>query len=113
MGRTIRPRDDWKVRMPIGGTDDAREIGERVQSLRTGLGLTQRQLAEPKYTAAYVSTVESGKVRASETALRYFAGKLATTYEQLATGSRRRCATSSTHSASGSRNSEVARSGWA
>jgi tetratricopeptide (TPR) repeat protein len=72
--------------MPIGGTDDAREIGERVQSLRTGLGLTQRQLAEPKYTAAYVSTVESGKVRASETALRYFAGKLGTTYEQLATG---------------------------
>ncbi|MCZ4101663.1 tetratricopeptide repeat protein [Streptomyces sp. So13.3] len=77
--------------MPIGGTDDgapgdAKGIGERVQSLRTGLRLTQRQLAEPKYTPAYVSTVEAGKVRASETALRYFAGKLGTTYEQLATG---------------------------
>lgn len=77
--------------MPAGAADDsanddAKEIGERVQSLRTGLRLTQRQLAEPKYTAAYVSTVEAGKVRASETALRYFAGKLGTTYEQLATG---------------------------
>jgi tetratricopeptide (TPR) repeat protein len=77
--------------MPTGGTDasahgDARAIGERVQSLRTRQRLTQRQLAEPRYTAAYVSTVESGKVRASETALRYFAGKLDTTYEQLATG---------------------------
>lgn len=77
--------------MPTGGTDesaqiDAKRIGERVQSLRTRLRLTQRQLAEPRYTAAYVSTVEAGKVRASETALRYFAGKLRTTYEELATG---------------------------
>lgn len=77
--------------MPTAGTEesahgDAKGIGERVQSLRTRLGLTQRQLAEPRYTAAYVSTVEAGKVRASETALRYFAGKLDTTYEQLATG---------------------------
>src|SRR5690242_2086016 len=77
--------------MPSGDTDDnahgdAAGIGERVQALRTRLRLTQRQLAEPRYTAAYVSTVEAGKVRASETALRYFAGKLGTTYEQLATG---------------------------
>ncbi|MBY8882434.1 helix-turn-helix domain-containing protein [Actinacidiphila acidipaludis] len=77
--------------MPSGGRqdgahDDAAGIGGRVQSLRGQLGFTQRQLAEPKYTAAYVSTVEAGKVRASETALRYFAGKLGTTYEQLATG---------------------------
>ncbi|WP_051839544.1 helix-turn-helix domain-containing protein [Streptomyces sp. NRRL F-5126] len=69
-----------------GAHREARRIGERVQALRTGQRLTQRQLAEPKYTAAYVSTVEAGKARASETALRYFAVKLGTTYDQLTTG---------------------------
>jgi tetratricopeptide (TPR) repeat protein len=72
-----------------GGTvprGDAKEVGSRIQRLRTELGLTQRQLAEPQYTAAYVSTVEAGKVRASETALRYLASRLDTTYEQLAIG---------------------------
>ncbi|AEW99341.1 helix-turn-helix domain-containing protein [Streptantibioticus cattleyicolor] len=65
---------------------DAKEVGERIQRLRNARKLTQRQLAEPKYTAAYVSTLEAGKARASETALRYFAEKLDTTYEQLASG---------------------------
>ncbi|MFE9410818.1 helix-turn-helix domain-containing protein [Streptomyces sp. NPDC006704] len=61
-------------------------IGRRVQRLRAQLGLTQRQLAEPAYTPAYVSTLESGKVRPSEAALRHLAGRLGTTYEELATG---------------------------
>ncbi|WP_063771503.1 helix-turn-helix domain-containing protein [Streptacidiphilus albus] len=65
---------------------DAKEVGSRIQRLRTERGLTQRQLAEPEYTAAYVSTVEAGKVRASDTALRYLAGRLGTSYEQLALG---------------------------
>ncbi len=54
--------------------------------MRTERGMTQRQLAEPSYTAAYVSTLESGKVRPSETALRFLAGRLGTSYEELATG---------------------------
>ncbi|MFG2718145.1 helix-turn-helix domain-containing protein [Streptomyces sp. NPDC048416] len=61
-------------------------IGRRVQQLRTQLGLTQRQLAEPAYTPAYVSTLESGKVRPSDAALRHLAGRLGTTYEELTTG---------------------------
>ena len=65
---------------------NAKEVGARIQRLRTERGLTQRQLAEPEYTAAYVSTVEAGKVRASETALRYLASRLDTSYEQLAVG---------------------------
>ena len=65
---------------------NAKEVGARIQRLRTERGLTQRQLAEPEYTAAYVSTVEAGKVRASDTALRYLAGRLDTSYEQLAVG---------------------------
>ncbi|WP_327351285.1 helix-turn-helix domain-containing protein [Streptomyces sp. NBC_01304] len=66
--------------------DEPVEIGRRIQRMRTERGLTQRQLAEPKYTAAHVSTLESGKARPSETALRYFAGQLGTTYEELVTG---------------------------
>ncbi|MFE5210074.1 helix-turn-helix domain-containing protein [Streptomyces sp. NPDC056600] len=61
-------------------------IGERVKRLRKERGLTQRQLAEPAYTAAYVSTLEAGKVRPSEVALRHLADRLGVTYEELATG---------------------------
>ncbi|MFI1963363.1 helix-turn-helix domain-containing protein [Streptomyces pathocidini] len=61
-------------------------IGRRVQRLRTEQGMTQRQLAEPEYTAAYISTLESGKVRPSETALRYLAGRLGVSPDELATG---------------------------
>ncbi|MGW0392665.1 tetratricopeptide repeat protein [Streptomyces sp. NPDC003042] len=66
--------------------DEPAEIGRRVQRLRSERGLTQRQLAEPSYTPAYVSTLEAGKVRPSETALRFLAGRLGTSYEELATG---------------------------
>ncbi|MFG2296041.1 tetratricopeptide repeat protein [Streptomyces sp. NPDC048603] len=66
--------------------DEPAEIGRRVQRLRTEAGLTQRRLAEPSYTAAYISTLESGRVRPSETALRFLADRLGTTYEELATG---------------------------
>ncbi|GAA4933283.1 tetratricopeptide repeat protein [Streptomyces coeruleoprunus] len=73
--------------------DEPAEIGRRVQRLRAERGLTQRQLAEPSYTAAYISTLESGKVRPSETALRFLAARLGTTYEELATGRPARLAT--------------------
>ncbi|MFJ7154059.1 tetratricopeptide repeat protein [Streptomyces sp. NPDC101118] len=66
--------------------DEPAAIGRRVQRLRGERGLTQRQLAEPAYTPAYVSTLESGKVRPSETALRFLAERLGTSYEELATG---------------------------
>ncbi|MFB6617074.1 tetratricopeptide repeat protein [Streptomyces sp. NPDC085524] len=66
--------------------DEPALIGRRVQRLRSELGLTQRQLAEPSYTSAYISTLESGKVRPSETALRFLAGRLGTSYEELTTG---------------------------
>ncbi|MET8685557.1 helix-turn-helix domain-containing protein [Streptomyces sp. NPDC004732] len=67
-------------------SDDPAEIGRRVLRLRGERGLTQKQLAEPAYTAAYVSTLESGKVRPSEAALRHLAERLGVSYEELATG---------------------------
>ncbi|MFJ6997741.1 tetratricopeptide repeat protein [Streptomyces sp. NPDC003090] len=73
--------------------DEPAEIGRRVQRLRAARGMTQRQLAEPSYTAAYVSTLEAGRVRPSEAALRFLAGRLGTSYEELATGRPARLAT--------------------
>ncbi|MFD9377947.1 tetratricopeptide repeat protein [Streptomyces sp. NPDC059999] len=66
--------------------DEQALIGSRVHRLRTERGLTQRQLAEPTYTPAYISTLESGRVRPSEAALRFLAERLGTSYEELATG---------------------------
>lgn len=66
--------------------DEPARIGRRVHHMRTELGLTQKQLAQPAYTPAYISTLESGRVRPSETALRFLADRLGTSYEELATG---------------------------
>ncbi|MEU6060610.1 tetratricopeptide repeat protein [Streptomyces sp. NPDC047097] len=62
------------------------ELGERVRRLRRERGLTQRQVAEPNYTAGYISTLEAGKVRPSEAALRHIAAKLGVGQDELATG---------------------------
>ncbi|MFT2018089.1 helix-turn-helix domain-containing protein [Streptomyces sp. 796.1] len=73
----------------MGADDDPtapRAIGRRVLRLRTAHGFTQRQLAEPAYTAAYVSTLEAGRVRPSEAALRHLAERLGVSPEELATG---------------------------
>ena len=66
--------------------DDPGTIGRRVQQLRAERGLTQRQLAEPAYTPAYVSTLEAGRVRPSDEALRHLADRLGVGFEELATG---------------------------
>ncbi|MEV5724264.1 helix-turn-helix domain-containing protein [Streptomyces pharetrae] len=73
--------------------DDPATIGRRVQQLRRERGLTQRQLAEPVYTPAYISTLESGRVRPSDDALRHLAGRLGVAFDELATGRPARLAT--------------------
>ncbi|MGW1539233.1 tetratricopeptide repeat protein [Streptomyces sp. NPDC002309] len=66
--------------------DDPETIGRRVQQLRHERGLTQRQLAEPAYTPAYISTLEAGRVRPSDDALRHLAERLGVAFDELATG---------------------------
>ncbi|MGW4647236.1 helix-turn-helix domain-containing protein, partial [Kitasatospora sp. NPDC004289] len=66
--------------------DEPTAIGQRLQQLRRERGLTQRALAGEGYTAAYVSTLEAGRVRPSEAALRYLAERLGVTQDELATG---------------------------
>lgn len=69
-----------------GPVDDPATIGRRVHRLRTERGLTQRELAEPSYTPAYISTLEAGRVRPSEAAVRHLAERLGVSYEEVATG---------------------------
>ncbi|MGY0230929.1 helix-turn-helix domain-containing protein [Longispora urticae] len=51
-------------------------VGARLRALRLTRGLTQRQLAEPHYTRAYLSMVEADRVPASEDLLTYLADRL-------------------------------------
>ena len=61
-------------------------FGSRLRRLRLERGLSQRDLAEPHYTAAYISTVEAGKRRPSRPALDHFAQRLGVGVDQLLTG---------------------------
>ena len=61
-------------------------IGTRLRRLRLNRKLTQRELAEPKYTHAYVSTIEAGRRNPSREALEHFAGKLGVDVDELLTG---------------------------
>ncbi|MGH2462972.1 MAG: tetratricopeptide repeat protein [Candidatus Limnocylindria bacterium] len=54
----------------------ARAIGVNVRRLRKAAKLTQRQLAEPRYTPAYVSALENGLAKPSMAALNYFGERL-------------------------------------
>lgn len=62
------------------------DAGARIRSLRTARGLTQAQLAEPLYTKAYISMLESGRTRASMKALEHIAGVLGVTPSDLLGG---------------------------
>lgn len=54
----------------------ARRIGARLRRERLRAGLTQTQLAEGRYTKAYVSALENGLVKPSMAALHFLADRL-------------------------------------
>jgi tetratricopeptide (TPR) repeat protein len=61
-------------------------LGTRLRSLRTDRGLTQKELAEPHYTHAYISTIEAGRRMPSREALEHLAAKLEVGVDELLTG---------------------------
>ncbi len=63
------------------------DVGARIRSLRTAKALTQAQVAEPNYTKAYISMLESGRTRASMKALEHIAGVLGVQPADLLGGS--------------------------
>lgn len=62
-------------------------IGERLRRLRRDRGLSQRQLAGPGVSYAYISRIEAGARRPSVKAIRMLARKLKVSPEYLETGS--------------------------
>ena len=67
-------------------TKRANPLGPRLRSLRRSQGLTQAELAGPRYSAAYVSTIEAGRRNPSAGALKFFAERLGIDQDELATG---------------------------
>ena len=62
-------------------------VGDRLLRLRRERGLSQRELAAPDFTAAYISRIEAGARQPSVRALRKFAATLGVSAEYLETGS--------------------------
>jgi transcriptional regulator with XRE-family HTH domain len=63
--------------------DLAEQIGVRLRAARHRAGLTQREVAEGRYTKAYVSALENGLIKPSMAALRFLAERLGTTASDL------------------------------
>src|ERR671932_1131485 len=61
-------------------------IGARVRRLRLERGLSQRELAGPGVSYAYISRIESGERKPSLKAMRYLAGRLGVDPEYLEDG---------------------------
>jgi tetratricopeptide (TPR) repeat protein len=61
-------------------------LGGRVRRLRERKGLTQAQLAQPRFTGAYISQIEAGKRRPSPAAIKHLGKKLGVDQEELITG---------------------------
>lgn len=62
------------------------QVGDRILQRRAALRLSQRDLAEPGISTAYISRIENGGRTPSLRALRKLAPKLGTTAHWLETG---------------------------
>ncbi|MGH3655918.1 MAG: helix-turn-helix domain-containing protein [Micromonosporaceae bacterium] len=65
---------------------DDESIGARLHRLRQRRGLTQKDVAGDRYSAAFVSTIESGRRNPSRDAIGYFAERLGVDEHELLTG---------------------------
>src|SRR5579862_2770834 len=70
-----------------GTTSPAESIGKRLHRLRLERGMSQRDLAAPGVSYAYISRIEAGARQPSVKALRKLAAKLGVSVEYLETGS--------------------------
>jgi tetratricopeptide (TPR) repeat protein len=69
------------------GTASSESIGQRLRRLRLERGLSQRELASPGVSYAYISRIEAGTRQPSVKALRRLAAKLGVSTDYLETGS--------------------------
>ena len=75
------------IKLVADGTPHPETVGERLRRLRLERGLSQRDLAAPGVSYAYISRIEAGARRPSVKALRMLARKLGVTPGYLETGS--------------------------
>ena len=61
-------------------------IGTRLRQIRVARGMTQAELASPRYTHAYVSAIEAGRRQPSTKAIEHFAARLGVDPDELMTG---------------------------
>jgi tetratricopeptide (TPR) repeat protein len=73
-------------RRPSRHVDSPAAAGARLRAARTAAGLSQRQLAFPGCTAAYISRIEAGARTPSYQILREFSKRLGVSADYLATG---------------------------
>lgn len=73
--------------MARSGSTSTETIGERLRRLRLARGLSQRELARPGVSFAYISRIEAGSRQPSVKALRKLAVVLGVSAEYLETGS--------------------------
>src|SRR5437868_15016413 len=72
--------------MRAEGEPGVETVGQRLRRLRRERGLSQRELASPGVSYAYISRIEAGVRRPSVKALRKLAPKLEVSVEWLETG---------------------------
>jgi transcriptional regulator with XRE-family HTH domain len=72
--------------MEAGNESGVEVVGQRLRRLRRERGLSQRDLASPGVSYAYISRIEAGARRPSVKALRQLAPKLGVSVEYLETG---------------------------
>ena len=73
-------------RRRVNYADDPLKVGQRLRGAREAAGLSQRELAFPACTAAYVSRIEKGERLPSLQLLREFATRLGVGEQYLAFG---------------------------
>jgi tetratricopeptide (TPR) repeat protein len=59
------------------------DVGKRLRELRLRRGLSQRELAEPRYDGSFVSQIEAGRRSPSREAMSFFAERLAVSVDEL------------------------------
>src|SRR5919199_871294 len=71
---------------PVQAASAQESVGERLRRLRLERGMSQRDLAGPGTTYAYISRIEAGHRKPSLKAMRLLARKLRVPVEYLETG---------------------------
>ncbi len=66
----------YETATPLAASTTGARLGERVRALRVSAGLTQTQLAGTRFSKEYISQIERGKTRPTESTVAWLADRL-------------------------------------